>query len=204
MLVTAHQVELRLQPGVEGPALVRQALNLLLQHITAVVRVRLAIHMPHAHHSPVTWLPGHRGQGRQIATGHKIRAVGLHAHATNGKTGEPGALFGDGLEATNRHRLGFRRTVNIDKLRKHVLDPVLIDDALGFCWQHYSSLLAKGKTVRVGLNRLFIPKKKVSFPIGMQSPCQSCQRCVKTSPCAFSCCLYGKNLFPVGIWPMIR
>ena len=49
---------------------------------------------------------------------------------------------------------------------------VLVDDALGFCWQHCSSLLAKGKTFWMGLDRLFIPKKKVIFPIGMQSPCQ--------------------------------
>jgi hypothetical protein len=45
--------------------------------------------------------------------------------------------------------------MDIDKLRKHVLDPVLVDDALGFCWQHCSSLLAKGKSLWIG--RHFLP-----------------------------------------------
>jgi len=58
---------------------------------------------------------------------------------------------------------------------------VLVDDALGFCWQHCSSLLAKGKTLWIGLDCLFIPKKKVSFPIGMQGPCQIREYAVETS-----------------------
>jgi hypothetical protein len=52
--------------------------------------------------------------------------------------------------------------VDIDKLRKHVLDAVLVDDALGFCWQHLS-LLAK-KTVRGGCPIfLFLKRKLVSL-----------------------------------------
>ena len=155
LLVTAHQVELGLQAGVERPALVFQATNLLLQHVTAVIRMRLAVDMTDAHDPAITRLPGHRHQRGQIATGHEVRTVGFHAHATDGESGKTCAVLGHGLESTDRHRFGFGRTMDIDKLRKHILDPVLVDDALGFCWQHCSSLLAKkGKSLGMGVTFL--------------------------------------------------
>ena len=143
LLVAAHQVELGLQAGVESPSLILQALHLLLQHIAAVIGMWLAIDMPHTHHPPITWLPRHRRQRGQVASGHEVRTMGLHAHATDGKPGKTRALFGHRLQPADGHRLGLGRAMYIHKLSKHVLDPVLVDDALGFCWQHCSSLLAK-------------------------------------------------------------
>ncbi len=69
------------------------------------------------------------------------------------------APFGDGLEATNRHRLGFRRTVNIDKLRKHVLIPCLSMMRCGFLLAALLVTLAKGKTVRVALTAFLFLKE---------------------------------------------
>ncbi|MNC66646.1 hypothetical protein D3C75_1170660 [compost metagenome] len=106
-----------------------------------------AIDVTDAHHPAIPRLPGHRCQRGQVAAGHEVRTVGLHAHATDREPGKTGALFGHRLEPTNRHRFGLGRAMDIDKLRKHVFDPVLVDNALCLCWQHCSSLLAKGKSV---------------------------------------------------------
>jgi len=106
--------------------------------------MRLALDMTDAHHPTVARLPRDRDQRGEIAAGHKVRAVRLHAHAADGKAGEPCALLGHRLEAGHRHGFGLRSAVYIDELRQHVLDSVLIDDALRFSWQHESSLLEKG------------------------------------------------------------
>ncbi|MCY1305757.1 hypothetical protein D9M70_555810 [compost metagenome] len=71
--------------------------------------------------------------------------MGLHAHATDGKPGETGAIFSHCLEPGHRDGFGLRGAVNIDELGQHVLDAVLVDDALRFSWQHGSSLLEKGQ-----------------------------------------------------------
>jgi hypothetical protein len=142
--VAAEQAELRLQAGVQGPALVGQALHLLLQHKAAVVGVRLAIDMADADHAAVPRLPGHRNQRGEIATGHEVRGVRLHAHAADGEPGEAGALLGHGLEPGHRHRFGLRRTMDVDELGQDILDAMLIDDALRFSGQHGSSLLVMG------------------------------------------------------------
>ncbi|CAD0264029.1 hypothetical protein DENIT_160022 [Pseudomonas veronii] len=51
----------------------------------------------------------------------------------------------------------------------------------------------------VGLDCLFIPKKKVSFSTGMQYPCQIRERPIEVPVKALLCCIYGKIVFSVGI-----
>ncbi|EJT84416.1 hypothetical protein PPS11_22564 [Pseudomonas putida S11] len=66
----------------------------------------------------------------------KSGPCGSDAHAADGEPGKAGALLGHHLQARDRHRFGLRRAMDIDELCQHVLDAVLIEGALGFCWQH--------------------------------------------------------------------
>ncbi|MNG72052.1 hypothetical protein D3C79_304680 [compost metagenome] len=134
--VAAEQAELGLKAGVQGPAFVGQALHLLLQHVAAVVGPGLAVYVAYTHHPAVTRLPRYRDQGGKVAAGHEVGAVRFHAHAADGEPGKAGALLGHHLQARDRHRFGLRRAMDIDELRQHVLDAVLVEGALGFCWQH--------------------------------------------------------------------
>ena len=168
--IAAEQAELRFQAGVEGPALIGQALHLLLQHVTGVVGPGLLVHMADADDAAIARLPRHRNQGGEIAAGHEVRTVGFHAHAADGETGKAGTVFGHRLEPGDRDGFGLRGAMDIDELGQHVLDAVLFDDALRFNWQHGSSLLEKGKAVE--LRQAGIPIRKFNFPTGMQPPCQ--------------------------------
>ncbi|MNZ61781.1 hypothetical protein D3C78_798820 [compost metagenome] len=101
--VATEQAEFRLQSGVQAPALVCQALHLVLQHEAAVVFPRLTFDMANADDAAVARLPGHRNQRGEVAASHEVRPVRLHAHAADGEPGEPGTLLGHRLQAGDGH-----------------------------------------------------------------------------------------------------
>ncbi len=135
-LVAAHEEELGFQPGVQAPAAVAKARYLALQHVAAVIGMGLAVDMTDAHHPPVASLPRHRNQGGEIAPGHEVGSMGLHAHAADGETGETRSFLRHGGEAGHRHGLGLGGTMDVDELGQHVADTVLVDEMLGFAGQH--------------------------------------------------------------------
>ncbi|MNZ79467.1 hypothetical protein D3C78_980710 [compost metagenome] len=188
--VALEQAELRLQAGVEGPALVAQALHLLLQHVAAVVGPGLVLDVADAHHPAVARLPGHRGQGRQVALGHEVRAVGLHAHAADGEAGKAGAGLGDRLQAADRHRLGLGGAMDVDKLRQHILDAVLVDDFLGFAGQH--GRLAPRSLMLYSAGEIYFHQKKCKHLANLCPPLANPAK----APQSFY--LYGKDGFIAG------
>uniref|UniRef100_A0A653BCY6 Uncharacterized protein n=1 Tax=Ectopseudomonas oleovorans TaxID=301 RepID=A0A653BCY6_ECTOL len=99
----------------------------------------------------------------EIAAGHEIRAVRLHAHAPDGETGETGALLGHRLEARDRHRLGLGRTVNIDELGQHILDAMLVDD---FLVSLGNMGKASGSVAIIPLGNLISKRNASSLPTG--------------------------------------
>jgi len=148
--VALEQAELGLQAGIEGPATLAEAFDLLLQHIAAVIGPGFAIHMPDAHHPSIARLPWHRCQRRQVAPGHEVRPMRLHAHAANRETGKAGTVLCNHFQTCHRNRFGLGRTMNVDELSQYVLDAVLFDQTLCFGWQHGTCLLAKAKRFREG------------------------------------------------------
>ena len=137
--ILLEQGEFRLKPGEEGVAHGVEALDLLLQHHAGVQRPGLAFHMAVAGDAGVAGLPGHQGQGVQVADGHVVRAIGFDAEAPHREAGKTGPGGEDAVEMGGRHGLGLGRTVDVDKLGQHILDLVVGEKLLGFRGRHCRS-----------------------------------------------------------------
>src|SRR5471032_3268582 len=109
--------------------------------------------MPFADNARRAALPGHRGEGGEIAHGHEIRPVRLDAHAPDRETRESGTRGEDAVEVRDRHRLRLGDAVNIDELRQHVFHALLHEPALrilrGFKARYRAELGAKLRDRRV-------------------------------------------------------
>ncbi|MCY1396877.1 hypothetical protein D9M71_118620 [compost metagenome] len=60
----------------------------------------------------------------------------FHAHTADREPCEPRPGFGNHLETRYGYRFGLGRTMDIYELGQDILDPVCLDQALCFLWQH--------------------------------------------------------------------